>query len=224
MELQPEAEQEAQSLLHELKSPLTAVCTFAELLRSQWGVLSEEDKLHKLDKILQYSLEAYAISRNKFPWAEGIRCNATTLASVHGIIDDLHQSYTTMVLSENFGPQAQAWTDPAVLGVVLQHLVDNAFRYRLPDTEISISVSCQDGVDEQGAAQAGPTSISIQNWGLPEYLDPARIFNFKEDSHLGLRIARRYIEQMGGRLALDQQLFADRCQITFTVWLLAEHQ
>jgi PAS domain S-box-containing protein len=118
-----------------------------------------------------------------------------------------------------------AWADERGLVTVLGNLIDNALKYSYPDTAVRLSA---DVVDDQAL-------VTVHNFGPPiapehqarvferfyrvDRSDSRRVYGFG----LGLYIARRLVEGMGGRIWVVSEVESGT-RFSFTAPLMKEAQ
>jgi signal transduction histidine kinase len=196
---------------HDLRSPITVIAGFAELLARDWDDLAESDRnryleliggnVHNLSRLVDDVLEVAEVDAGKFqleiqPFDLGhlIERTVLELGAAHGS-DRLEVDVPSQL--------------PVALGdegrnrQVLTNLVTNALKFSPDDAPVSISVSIEDG--------ALVVSVSDRGVGIrPE--DMTRLFerfsrlpNSRQakakGTGLGLYICKQIVEAQGGRIS-----------------------
>lgn len=197
---------------HELRTPLTAVRSvgevalreprsaeaYREVIRS---ILEEVDRLTRLvDNLLTLS-RADAGALRVRPAPVDLAELAREVAALLGVLaEERHQTLTVHADGD-----APVHTDPILLRQVLVNLVDNAIKYSPPDATIRLVVGRQDSWDCLEVIDQGPGIPPEHRERILEpfcHLDPTRAAA-SGGVGLGLAIARRTVEALGGRLELD---------------------
>jgi signal transduction histidine kinase len=196
------------SASHDLRAPLTSVLGLLYLLRNE---TTEENTLHyiklmedsilKLDNTirdivaysrnnrLEVAFEPVVLSEMVEEILTGLRYLETPELNLHAVI--------------HVQPVEIFYTDRNRLQVVLNNLLSNAIRYRHPERELSISVSCiLSGNEISFRVEDNGTGISDR------HID--RIFDMfyrsnegSTGSGLGLYIVRETIKKMGGSIQVN---------------------
>lgn len=213
---------------HELKTPLTAIRSFIDLVemypedpeltkRLLAVTDSETNRLYSMvQKVLRITeadnreFEVNAASISLGAAVENVVETLSAKASARGISIVVSEELRTM----DIGVVA----DPDLLGIVLLNLVDNAIKYNQESGSVHVSAEVRDAVVRLSVRDTGP--------GIPaDHLE--RVFDAfvtvdkslsraTGGSGLGLSVARKYTNRMGGHLAISQ---TGESGSTFTVEL-----
>lgn len=224
-----EAEQRKNDLVvylaHDLKTPLTSVIGYLTLLRDEPQISPELrakytgialDKAERLEELIN---EFFDITRFNLTHLELERESVDLTRMLEQITFEFNPVLAEKDLSWDLhlAPKVQIICDPDKLERVFDNLFRNAVNYSYAQTQISVSLTQNDG----------SALVRISNRGKtipPEKL--SRIFEqfFRLDSSratatggagLGLAIAKEIVELHGGRIAAES---AEE-RITFTVTL-----
>lgn len=229
LQLAREAEQRKNELIvylaHDLKTPLTSVIGYLNLLADEPQISAELRArytgiaLEKAERLEELINEFFDITRFSLTTQvmEPERTNLTRM------LEQLSSEFTPILkergltIQTKFAPDIEIMCDRDKLSRVLDNLLRNAINYSYADTEIYLSMEWCDAT----------VRILVKNRGRtipPEKL--ARIFDqfFRIDSArasatggagLGLAIAKELVELHGGRIFAD----SENETITFTVLL-----
>jgi signal transduction histidine kinase len=196
---------------HDLRSPITVIAGFAELLSRDWDGVPESDRtrylelisgnVHNLSRLVDDVLEVAEVDAGKFqleiqPFDLGSLIERTVmeLSAAHAprrLEIDVPQPLPTALGDEGRNRQ------------VLTNLVTNALKFSPDDEPVSISVSVEDSVLA--------VSVSDRGVGIPAE-DMLRLFerfsrlpNSREakakGTGLGLYICKQLVEAQGGRIS-----------------------
>lgn len=197
---------------HDLRTPLTAISGYLELLKSQQlppdatryleQVESRTQSMKRLtEELFQYSVAASTEKLELQPVDLGRALEETLLAfcgalESRGITPEIHLTEKKVI----------RYLDPGALNRVLGNLLTNALKYSAGDLSVSL--------DESGR-------IAVSN-SAPQ-LDPittGRLFDrfytveaAKNSTGLGLSIAKALTERMGGRIWAE----FSQCRLTLLV-------
>lgn len=220
-------------LAHELKTPLTAVIGYSELLQrlQQEKLNAESDSLslRSIERVLQGGRHLLHIVNDSLELsryeANHIKLNLewidvhSMMASVSEILNPLAQAKGLQLKIDGEGAPEQVFSDSLRLQQILINLLSNAIRY----TEIgTIQVICQSLPDQKWSVAVSDTGIGIAPEDRDHIFQPysQAVFNqgprHKEGTGLGLAIVSRLVQLLQGEIQLVSQLGVGS---TFTVIL-----
>lgn len=218
-----ELEEFAHAASHDLQEPLRKVRVFsdrlAQRMREREGD-ADPDEVALLERIVAAAermqtriddlLRLARVSRER-PRPSTLDLAALTRA----VFDELQSAWPTVPAELVLEPSSGAWVvegDRALLELVLQNVLGNAFKYRHPDRELRIAARCTPADAPEGDARAW-IEMRFDDNGIgfePQYAE--RIFGaFQrlhgrteyEGSGVGLSIARRIAERHEGSLLAE---------------------
>lgn len=196
------------SVSHEVRTPLTAILGFAQLLDDEPGaeLLSEEERRSMISSIASHAQEVSDLVEDLLVAARaelGQVEVAATSVDVAAIVAQTLQAggdFTDGVTFVAAAPEARATCDPVRLRQILRNLLTNAERYGGPEVVITIDV-----VDARVCVM-----VADDGPGLPR-AEWDRIFDAYHRAHdtpgrpgsvgIGLSISRQLAELMGGELS-----------------------
>jgi signal transduction histidine kinase len=220
-------------LAHELKTPLTAVIGYSELLLrlqkqnlnpdlNTLNIRSVERVLqggHHLLRIVNDSLELSRYEANQIQLnLEWVDVRAT-IASVCEMLESLAQAKGLQVKIDSTHAPAQVYTDSFRVQQILTNLLSNAIRYT---DEGLIQVICQGLPDQRWCLCITDTGIGIAPEDQEYIFQPysQAFFNQRrsqsDSTGLGLSIVSRLVKLLKGKIALESKLGVGS---TFTVTL-----
>lgn len=203
---------------HELRTPLTAIQGYAETLAT--GSLSPKDAAPQLEIILrnarrmsQLIEDLITLSRIEEEPEPNERSPIDVERVASQMLADLQPRFeraqlTAEVVSTSDSPLA--WADRLSVEQILENLVTNAIRYTDAGGSVTILI--------ENKAERLQITVSDTGIGIPEESQD-RIFErfYRVDAArtravgstgLGLSIARRLVEALGGQIGVDSQLGA----------------
>ena len=204
------------NVTHELKTPLTSISGYAELLRS--GMVAEEDRDKFLDIILQESNKLFElinaiISMSRLE--EKNRPEEYRIVDMEVLVKDVLKSYEPDAAAKDihlgFQPDRdnRLYTHPDLMRELMGNLVDNAIAYNVKGGNVRIVL---DGKDES------TFGVTIQDTGIGiSYDDQRRVFerfymvdksrSYNEKSTgLGLAIVKHNVDSLKGTIDVKSQL------------------
>ncbi|MFI5395391.1 MAG: ATP-binding protein [Candidatus Binatia bacterium] len=215
------------TMSHELRTPLNIVMGYNDLLlHGEFGPLTAEqiDTLRRMDKSAHGLLELINATLD----LGHLEAEHVPLEVKEIILSDLvsHLDAETRALRENpnvtFGwdvaPQLPPLhTDPVKLKVVLKNLIGNAMKFTA-EGHVTVGVRSRDGGVEFSVTDTG---IGIAPETLPIIFEPFRQGESSMTRRfggvgLGLHIARRLLDVLGGRITVDSEVGRGS---TFRVWV-----
>ena len=204
------------NVTHELKTPLTSISGYAELLRS--GMVAEEDRDKFLDIIIDESKKLFElinaiISMSRLE--EKNRPEEYRVVDMEMLVKDVLKSYEPDAAAKDihlgFQPDRdnRLYTHPDLMRELIGNLVDNAIAYNVKGGNVRIVL---DGKDESTFV------VTIQDTGIGiSYDDQRRIFerfymadksrSYNEKSTgLGLAIVKHNVDSLKGTIDVKSQL------------------
>ena len=204
------------NVTHELKTPLTSISGYAELLRS--GMVAEEDRDKFLDIILDESNKLFElinaiISMSRLE--EKNRPEEYRIVDMEVLVKDVLKSYEPDAAAKDihlgFQPDRdnRLYTHPDLMRELIGNLIDNAIAYNVKGGNVRIVL---DGKDES------TFTVTIQDTGIGiSYDDQRRIFerfymadksrSYNEKSTgLGLAIVKHNVDSLKGTIDVKSQL------------------
>lgn len=200
------------NLSHELRTPISGARAIAETLQSApddpsdrerfLGLLNEE--LERMSDLVQRMLRLAQLESEREPLDLEAVAPASLLAAVAERFGPVADRQDVRIEVEQAASEA-VQANPARAGEVLANLLDNALRHTPSGSRITLAAFASDGPD------AGAVRFEVRDEGpgiLP--LERDRVFErfYTGDASreggthtgLGLAIARRLVQQQGGRI------------------------
>jgi signal transduction histidine kinase len=196
---------------HDLRSPITVIAGFAELLSRDWPDLPEPDRnrylelisrnVLNLSRLVDDVLEVAEVDAGKFQ----LEIQPFDLADlIERTVMELSAAHAPRRLEVDVPPEL-----PAALGdegrnrQVLANLVTNALKFSPDDDPVSITVAVEDSVLAISVTDRG---VGIPVEDMPRLFERfSRLPNSRQfkakGTGLGLYICRQLVEAQGGRIS-----------------------
>jgi PAS domain S-box-containing protein len=199
------------SVSHDLRAPLRAVNGFAELLQREHGTQLDPAgrghlaRIHRaaqrMDQLIEALLGMAFLSRRE------LRLRRTDLSELSSALaDELAASDRTRTVTFCILPQVVAWTDPELIRVVLQNLLNNAWKYsaRREKALIEFGVSREDGKEAVYYVRDNGTGFDMA-YAHKLFAPFQRLHSLEEFEGTGIGLAnvQRIIHRHGGRVWVD---------------------
>ena len=206
---------------HELRTPLTPLKGFLlTLMRPEFNPSPEDrslfygrmlDQAHRLERLIEDLLSIAQLERGSFSISSGP-------FTVDELVERVVQTASRPVELMPAGPGAVAIGDGDRVEQVLHNLIRNAEKYSPPEARISVSAT-RDG-DEVvfTVADDGPGIAKEDQEVIFERFQRlgAQLTRSSGGTGLGLYIARRLVEAMGGRIWVESEI-GHGCRFRFTL-------
>lgn len=216
-------EQFAYAASHDLQEPIRTISLFSSLLKSRHadalppqakeyvGYLADSaSRMQELvSGILEYSRLAGSTSRQQEPVETG--------EVVIEVLKNLHASIEQTHAEVRHGPMPAVKGNRLQLLQLFQNLVSNAIKYRKEDVRPAVDISArkENGVWRFCVADNGigiDPKYHSQIFGIFKQLNRGE----RGGAGVGLAIARRIVEQHGGRISVESDAGAG-CRFYFTL-------
>jgi signal transduction histidine kinase len=225
LQRQQRQDEQLRLLVHQLRNPLAALRTFAQLLRRRLdqdpatrplveGLLAEEQQLNRYVEAISALAppEALAVSPATAPLLLPPGLAGSDSQPLAEVVEPLLQRADAMAALQGrawHGPGAlPAWSgDSAAVAEILANLLENAFRYSPAGAPIGLHVQ-----GEQAQGRNDPVGLSVWDGGPPIPAEEREaIFGRgvrgsagrqRPGTGLGLALARDLARQLGGELEL----------------------
>ncbi len=192
---------------HDLKAPLRAICSFAEILEEDLTTVLPEDRVRGVRAIATSARRMDALLADLLEFTRISRCELKlrpidTGALLKKVVAVSAQPHVSVSLAEPF-PMVLA--HDAALERVFANLITNAQKFIRPGVSPVVRVSAE--------ARSGRVRFSVEDNGIGIALEHhERVFGVFERLHaqheypgtgVGLAIVKTYIEKMNGTVGLE---------------------
>lgn len=195
-----EVKEAVTNLSHDLRTPLTAICGYVELLAKQElspdarryleQIENRTQAMKKLtEELLRYSMTASRPELNLQP-VELRQALEEALLAFYGALEQ-KKILPDLSLSQ---PKGRFSLDRSALDRVLENVLSNVLKYSAGDLRVTL--------DEAGRIELSNFAPGLDPLSVEKMFDRYYTVNAAQNSTgLGLSIARRLTEQMGGRIS-----------------------
>lgn len=192
------------SISHEIKTPLTAIVGFSQILEDNEG-MSDEDRMLMISSIGEQAREVTDLVNDLLVAARAeageVRVELQEI-DLAGQVDQTLAaggSFTTGVAYQRPGDAIRAIADPARVRQILRNMLTNAERYGGPN--VSASIASADGWVCVDISDDGAGVPEAEREGIFElYRRGQNEDSRKEGAGIGLAVSRQLAELMGGTL------------------------
>ena len=202
---------------HDLKTPLTSIISYTELLSESEGLTEEandyvqiiKNKEQRLKKLIDDLFELSKAASAKLD-ADLTEIDLTMLINqqLSYNADATERSTLTFVTNVPDHP-LMIKADGAKLHNVIENLINNALKYSLPNTRVYVDLCEENGKAVFGIKNISKDKITTDPERFTERFVRGDESRSEEGSGLGLAIAKTYTEVCGGTfdLTVDGDLF-----------------
>lgn len=199
------------SISHEMRTPLTSICAFAEILAqcepdaaAEWsefvGIISAESK--RLARLVDDVLEVAEIEGGRIHWKFEVFDLAELVQATRALFHKIADARGIRIELAGTPRNLLVAADRQRVREMLTRLLDNALKFNPPGSVVALALRPLSDRIEVGIADSGP--------GIPTEQREQVFERFRQlgdamtgkpaGSGLGLSICRQLVEQMGGRI------------------------
>jgi len=204
-------------IAHDLRNPFNGLLGITELLRSEWNVMSEEEKIEMIDELKNISKSSFELLENLLQWSlsqtDELNFSPERL-NISSVIDENIKFVSQLLRLKELSINKQIKTYPmviadhALLNGILRNLLTNAIKFSSRKANIDIEVT--EKVDK--------VLVSIRDYGIgmsPDLVEKLnnndRINSIRgtaneKGSGLGLLICREFIKKNSGTLHIKSEV------------------
>jgi len=198
---------------HELRSPLTVIYSYAAALKDHWNKMEEARKLECIDHVLRECNRLNHMVENVLGMSR-IESERLLLHRQRGDLVTMLSDVTREMAMAPGARTIRLVTSVSHLEVevdwdkvkqVVINLVDNAFRFTPPDSQVIITGDVMDGEAVVRVKDMGP-GMPLQNRDrLFEKYIQSKAEGMERGLGLGLYIVRTFVEAHGGKVWLEDE-------------------
>lgn len=212
-----ELERFCYSVSHDMRTPLRAIVGNAAIVMIDEGDRLSEEGRRRLSRMSEASLKMARLIDDLLKYARlGIEeprretCDVTEIA--HRVLEEAVTHGAEATAKVRIQEEMSAHADPRLLGLVLQNLIDNAFKYRAVEGPVVIEV----GQTPEGAFFVRDNGIGFKMDYAHKLFEPfERLHRDAEYPGTGIGLANvtRIVERHGGRVRAESD--GPGCGATF---------
>ncbi|MBC7254416.1 MAG: PAS domain S-box protein [Actinobacteria bacterium] len=198
---------------HELRSPLTAINSYASSLKDHWDRMPEERKLECVDRVLRECRRLNRMVENVLDMSR-IESEQIFLDRRKGdLVSVLEDITKTMSVVPGARPihlvtsvrELQMEADWDKVRQVVINLLDNAFRFSPPGGRVVVTGDVQNGEAVVRVKDNGPGFPAEDRERLFDKFTRSKPEGMEGGLGLGLFIVRTYVEAHGGKVWLEDE-------------------
>lgn len=201
------------SVSHELRSPLTAIVGFGELLQERWDQLSEAKRLERIGHIVQAANRQKDLVEDLLLLSrlEGVapapqRHTVALAALVHQAVAEVKGSYPGQRIALRGATSLRVQADPSSTVQILANVLDNAAKYSPEGRSIRVTWGQDNDMVVVRVMDRGsgvPVEGREQLFTRFGRIPGSRIREGRVGTGLGLYLSKRLAEAMAGDLDLE---------------------
>ncbi len=199
---------------HELKTPLTSLKAYAEVLLARFVQANDEDAVQllskmerQIDKLILLVGELLDITQIDAGQLRIRREQVDLVAIVHESIETLGRVTPTKTMVIDGPEKCQVYADPERLGAVVSNLLSNAIKYAPVSTPIVVKITEEREEVTLSVQDAGPGIEPDKHRHLFERF--YRVSGSAEETYpglgLGLYITAEIVKDHGGRIWVESE-------------------
>jgi two-component system, OmpR family, sensor histidine kinase KdpD len=198
------------SVSHDLRSPITAIMTAAEVLRSDTASPREKDELlasmrmqaHRLERSVANLLNLSRLEAGAARPAPELWTMDSLIAQALDALGPEHQRVDVRLPAET----PPVLVDPTQVEYALVNLLENALRFSPPGERVAVEVGTLNGDVVVRVADSGPGIPAAEQRRIFEPFVRGNGDAPERGSGLGLSIARGFVQVNGGRMWVESEL------------------
>jgi len=206
---------------HELKTPLTSIRSFSEILENHEALTPQQRKefaaiikneSERLAILINDTLDAAAVADGEFEWKPAAASPETIVERSCKLFMHSAENKRVELRRETPAGLPLVWADEGKAITVLNNLIGNAVKFTRPGDEIRV---CAALIAEDDGRRFIRISVSDTGPGIPEK-DQQRIFqkfvqlgeppsDHPRGAGLGLAICKQIVERHGGKIGVESK-------------------
>ncbi len=203
-------------IAHDLRSPLSTIAGFSELLITSWDGYDDAKRKSLIEIVSEATRKTIIMLDNLLQWANSqtgrLRVKKDEVAPAK-IIDEIHVLYREILKEKNISfanrvpGDLRIISDTQLLSVVFRNLISNAHKFTPPGGKIIVSSTLTD--DERVCFDVTDTGVGFPD-GLQEDIfgiDKASVrpdTEGKKGGGLGLILCHEFVSRLGGEIRVRE--------------------
>jgi signal transduction histidine kinase len=202
---------------HDLRSPLTTLLGFTQILSNRLNHSNLEQIKHNVDRIQTSAEILYALLENLLTWSRiqrgAMQCEPEEIDLFKNTTENMtiftpKAEHKGITLRSSIQEHTLAYADYSMVNTILRNLISNALNFTDPGGSVSISATPQEQYLEVAVSDTG-RGIGADNLSQLFRIDThyTRIGTAGEQgTGLGLILCKELIEKNGGRIWVESEL------------------
>lgn len=201
-----------QMIVHDLRSPLTGMLGYLELLKIEDEGLSGrqlncvshiETNTQKLIRLINDLLDVGRLEANRMPLQLATVEVDSLSMEAQNILGSLAGDFKVVHVVEP--PGLSVWVDPAIVRRVLANFLANAFKFSPPGSQILLTAKLQEAVVKFSVHDSGPgIPVEHRETIFEKFGQVAgQVGNGSHSTGLGLTFCKLAVEAHGGRIGVN---------------------
>ena len=206
------------SLPHEINTPLNHILGLSNFLIQEQGLLSSAENLEMLESIHEAGLRLHRLTINFLMYAnlELLASNPEKIAVIRNNDSNIFVQSAIEDVAVRIAKDANRSTDlsieisdaivkicPVKLSKIAEEIIDNAFKFSLPNTPVKIIGYSRNNSFYLYVIDYGRGMTEEQITNVRAYVQFERKMYEQQGSGLGLLIAKRLVELYGGEFSIE---------------------
>ena len=192
---------------HDLRSPLNVVSGYVQILQSDYAEVLNQEAMEFLDRILQASFSMARLIDDLLQFSRSGRLEIKTeqldfTRLAHEVMNDIQQRDPSRKITLYIQDEMQVVADRALMRVVLDNLLGNAWKYtgKVPNPVISFG---QMETTNKKIFYVRDNGAGFDSARAEKLFNPFQRFHTNQEfqgTGVGLATVRRILERHGGRI------------------------
>ena len=204
-------------LAHDLKNPFAVLINYTSMLKDEYHILSDEDKIDMISKTNSVSNNSFQLLENLLTWARtqtgSITINNTivdlksTVLEVITLFNDI-ANHKKIELNISLEDNLAIVSDEDMLRTIFRNLISNAIKFSFSNSKIDIVLKKEGNtivfkVKDYGTGMCEETKnglfridVSVSKQGT----------NREKGTGLGLIMTNEFIQKINGRILVESEL------------------
>jgi signal transduction histidine kinase len=200
------------TVTHEVRTMVTAIAGFADLLDQRWEALTEEQRHDFIGRISRNSASLRQLVDDMLEFSRADRLTSSLVATtvnlaeaVGGLAEQMSSLLDRHVVRLDLAPDVVADVDPRALERIVANLLSNAGKYAPAGSTVTVAVDREDGMARIAVSDEGP--------GIPAeerervfarfYRGVATAGTQTRGAGVGLAVVRELVERLGGSARIE---------------------
>ncbi|MBI2416354.1 MAG: tetratricopeptide repeat-containing sensor histidine kinase [Ignavibacteriales bacterium] len=201
-------------IAHDLKGPIGAVSNLADILKTDYTELSEEDRMHIISAFSEASTEVQKLISNLLTWANtqkggmGVNKSELNIKTMLESITERHKllaSNKNLVLIVEAAADIYISADRYIIETITGNFITNAIKFSYKHTEILISGKRTGNQIEIAVSDSGVgiDKVTLENLLKVESKISTIGTNNEKGTGLGLKICKEFAELHHGTIEIE---------------------